>query len=159
MCAGATHLGTSTAPECCTDATVGGGGCPPTLLPRCPGRAYVRSASTWLYSLPPVHYISQLGRASAQPYPETSSCLSWDCRPRRLRCPPAPVPPLTRGSAVGGAQPVTPSSSTSLTLGSSPAPAVYPCSSFLPSSSSGYRLSLPLPCLPGMGGIPSPRFS
>ena len=99
------------------------------------------------------------GQGLSQPLPETPSYLSWDCCPRRLRCPPSLVPPFPRSAGFGGAQPVTPSSSPSRTLGSSSAPAVYPCSSSLPSSSSGYRLSLPLPLLPGMGGIPSPRFS
>ena len=146
-------------PACFADGTMGGGGCPPILLPRCPECAYVRSAFAWSSVLPSGHYTPQLDRALALPSPETPSFHSWYHRPCRLHFPHAPFPPSPLRAGFGSRQPVTPLSNPSCTLDISPAPDVSPCRSSLPSSSDGYRLSLPLPRMPGMGGIPSPRFS
>ena len=71
---------------------MGGVGCPPTVLPPCPGHAYVRSASAWPSMSPSSYYTPQLGSALALPFLENPSCLYWSCCHRRLRCPPALVP-------------------------------------------------------------------
>ena len=158
LCTCMVHLGTARAPACCTGGFVGGGGCPPPVLPRHPGIFDTRSAPAWLYASPPGHYTPQLGRALALNLSETPSCTSCSCRPRLIRHPPVPDPPSPRRAGFGNTQPVTPSQIPSSNQGSWPVPAFSPCNSFLPPSSSGYRLCLPVSWPPGMYGRPSPRF-
>ena len=108
---------------------MGGGVCPPPVLPWCTGRADTRSAPSWKF--PPGHYTPQLGNASALPL---SSFKSWVCRPRLLHHPPVQDPPFPQRDGFGSAQTATPLPSPSHTKGSQPAPLVSPFSSFPPSA-------------------------
>ena len=143
---------------CHTEVTVGGGGIPPPVLPRCYGRADTRSAPSWRSALSPGHYTHQMGRASAPTFSETPSCTSWDRRPHLPLLPPDLEPPLPRHARIISAQPVTPLKSPSCTQGCWPNSSVSPCSSFMPLSSSGYSLIMSPPRPPDIYGIPSPLF-
>ena len=158
LCSCVTLLRTAMAPACITGGTVGGGGFPPPVLPRCNVYACFRSAPSWQSASPPGHYTPKLVSSSAPSFPETPSCKFWASRTRLLFFSPVPDPPSTCHANFGSFQIVTPSPSPSRTQGSWNSPTVSPCNSSTPPSSDGYRICLPVTRPLGMDGRLPPWF-
>ena len=93
LCYCSIHSRTTMASEYPTGGTVNGGGCPPPVLPLCPGYADARSAPLWRSASPLRHYNPQLGSASTLP-----SLEIHPASPGLVAPPPHPSPSCTKTS-------------------------------------------------------------